>query len=171
MKTLSIALLAVASISSATVPMVAEAGRYYTAREVRECRSDFGETMAGAGIGCAVGIGIGAIFGGRGGDMARGCVAGGVTGGFIGALGSMECRERTEYVTNIDRYLDDEDFDRPYRWRGGRVTYVDHVRYRGMKCTVYETHTRRGVYTEMACRTRGGWQHGYYEEYRGRGRW
>jgi hypothetical protein len=164
MKALSLFVLSTVVAVSAT-PSVAEA-RYYSREEVRTCRSDGQDVGVGALVGCGVGMGLSAILGNKkAGDLAASCVGGGVAGGLIGALGSMKCRDRVVYIDNVDRYLDDGRFERPYSWQGGYSVIVEKTIYRndGSVCHVYKSSTPRGTYKEVACQSGRGWRHGYEE--------
>ncbi len=159
MKTITLSLTLAALAAVALAPT---ADAYYSRRDVVRCNDNAGGNAA---VGAIFGGIAGAIIGGAtGNNPGLGAAIGAASGGSIG-LG-MSCREESAYIENVDRYLDDERYDSPYNWNGGSVAVTRTFQRRdGSLCREYVTNvrTRRGIVTktEVACRDRGGWNHGY----------
>jgi hypothetical protein len=158
MKALTLSIVTLALATSALTP-TAEA--YYSRQDAVNCNDQAaGNAVAGAVIG---GV-IGALLGSQGHNPGMGAALGAAAGGSLG-LG-LSCREQTVYMDNVDRYLDDDRFDSPYQWDGGSVMVTrSFVRPDGVVCDEYQTSVRtpRGWVnkTEVACRVRGFWVHGF----------
>lgn len=163
MKALTLSIVTLALATSALTP-TAEA--YYSRRDVVRCNDQAaGNAVAGALIG---GV-LGAILGSQGHNPGMGAAIGAAAGGSLG-LG-LSCQEQAVYIRSVDRYLDDDRFDSPYRWDGGSVTVTrSFMRPDGVVCNEYDStvYTPRGPMrrVEVACRERGMWVHGYERESR-----
>ncbi|MGZ3692985.1 MAG: hypothetical protein ACXWQO_01960 [Bdellovibrionota bacterium] len=156
-----IALLLVTSAGASLASQPAMAGHYYSRQDLRTCQDEGQNAVAGAIFG---GIAGALLSGALGGDPGMGAIAGAATGGILGL--DMSCRDQIVYVDNVDRCLDEGSYNQPYTWRGGQVVVRQKYRRRdGVECREYQStvRTRGGSVTksEVACRERGVWMHGY----------